>query len=214
MNTDAPSHPRTGIVSSHPRTGTVSWKIAGLYFEACNCESVCPCYSAQAPTYGYCEGNCAWHIEQGQYGEVTLDSLNVIMVQRCDGHMRETKWKCWFYVDDRATPEQFEALKQIFALTAGGHLSKIFGNLWEIQSVQRAKIEVQIDPQPRASILGKLGLAIGLLRPEVGPALCRIANVPGDAALAEEDWFDDGTRKFDYRNQNALATTFAYHSAQ
>ena len=36
---------------------TASWTISGLYFEACNCELVCPCYSAQPPTYGFCEGN-------------------------------------------------------------------------------------------------------------------------------------------------------------
>ncbi len=190
----------------------VTWQAAGRYFEACNCDSVCPCYTAHAPTYGYCEGNCAWHIEQGQFGEVTLDDLNVIMVQRCDGHMRETKWKCWFFVDDRAMPEQFDALQQIFALTAGGHLANIFSKLWDIQNVRRAKIEFKDDPRPRASILGKLGLAIGLLKPEAGPALCRIPNVPGDAAIAEEDWFDDGTLKFNYRNQNALSTRFMYHS--
>jgi len=68
--------------------------------------------------------------------------------------------------------------------------------------------------QHRVSILGKLGLAIGLLKPEAGPTLCRLPNVPGLAALAEEDWFDGGPLKFDYRGKNALTTTFAYHSDQ
>ncbi len=196
-------------------SAAIPWKISGLYFEACNCESVCPCYSARPPTYGYCEGNCAWHIQQGQFSELSLDGLNVIMVQRCDGFMRETKWQCWFYLDDRATAEQFEALKRIFTLTDGGHLARIFGTLWEVQSVERAKIELKLDDwQHRASILGKLGLAIGLLKPEAGPTLCRLPNVPGLAAIAEEDWFDDGQRKFDYTNKNALTTTFEYHSDQ
>ena len=115
----------------------LSWRVAGLYFEACNCELVCPCYSAQPPTYGYCEGNCAWHIEQGRYGELSLDGLNVIMVVRCDGYMRETKWKCWFYMDDRATSQQFDALTQIFTASDGGQLGKVFGNLWDAQIVER-----------------------------------------------------------------------------
>ena len=163
---------------------TASWKISGLYFEACNCELVCPCYSGKPPTYGYCEGNCAWHIQRGQFGNVPLDGLSVIMVQRCEGFMRETKWQCWFFVADRATPEQFDALKRIFTLTEGGHLAKIFGSLWEVQSVERAPIEMKLDGwQHRTSILGKLGLAIGLLKPEVGPTLCRLPNVPGLAPL-------------------------------
>jgi hypothetical protein len=191
------------------------WQVKGIYFEACNCDSVCPCYSAHPPTCGYCEGSCAWHITQGQYGEVPLDRLNVIMVQRCDGFMRETPWQCWFYLDDRATDEQFDALKTIFALEDGGYLAKTFGKLWQAQGVERAQIEMKLDGwQHRTSILGKLGLAIGLLKTEAGPTLCRLPNVPGVAALAAEDWFDDGKLKFDYKNKNALSTTFAYQSDQ
>jgi hypothetical protein len=38
------------------------------------------------------------------------------------------------------------------------------------------------------------------------------AERSGVAALAEEDWFDDGVMKFDHQNKNALTTTFEYHS--
>ena len=195
-------------------TAAISWKASGLYFEACNCQSVCPCYSANAPTYGFCEGNCAWHITQGRYGEISLDGLNVILVQRCDGHMRHTPWKCWFYFDDRATGEQFDALRQIFTTPGVGHLGTVFGSLWQVQNVQRALIEVHVEGwRARASILGKLGLAIGVLKVEAGPTLCRIPNVPGVAAIADEDWFLDGEWRFDHSNKNALTTTFAYASA-
>ncbi len=191
----------------------VAWRVKGIYFEACNCDSICPCYSAHPPTYGYCEGNCAWHIAEGKYGDVALDGLNVIMVQRTDGFMRVTPWQCWFYLDDRATDAQFDALKSIFALEDGGYLAKTYGKLWQIKGVERAQIEMKLEGwQHRTSILGKLGLAIGLLKLEAGPTLCRLPNVPGVAALAEQDWFDDGKIKFDYRNKNALSSTFAYQS--
>ena len=193
-------------------SATVAWKIKGLYFEACNCESVCPCYTAGAPTYGYCEGNCAWHITQGHFGAVPLDDLNVILVQRVDGHMRHTPWQCWWYLDDRASAEQFDALKRIFTLSDGGHLARTFGSLWQVQRVERAQIDMRLDGwRHRATVLGRLGLAIGLLRTEAGPALCRLPNVPGIAALAEEDWFSDGAMTFDYKSKNALTTTFEYY---
>ncbi len=192
-----------------------SWRVEGLYVEACNCESICPCYSGRPPSYDFCEGNTAWHIKRGQYGEVPLEGLNVIMILRCDGHMRETRWKCWFYIDDRSTDEQFSALKQIFTGVGGGHLGKIFGPLWDIQSVERAPIEFSIDgTQHRVSIIGKLLLAFGLLRPEAGPVLCRIPNSPGVGAIAEEYWLDDGNKKFAYPGKSALTTTFEYHSDQ
>ncbi len=192
---------------------SAAWQISGLYFEACNCELVCPCYSAHPPTYGYCEGNCAWHIRQGKYGDCSLDGLSVIMVQRCDGFMRETPWQCWCFVDDRATPEQFEALRRIFSLTEGGYLARVFGRLWQVQAIAPAPIVMQTDGwQHRVSILGRLGLAIGLLNPAAGPTLCRVPNVPGLSAAADEDWFDDGRLRFDYQGKNALSTTFAYSS--
>jgi hypothetical protein len=194
---------------------TDPWQVKGIYFEACSCDSVCPCYSAHPPTYGYCEGNCAWHITEGKYGDVTLDGLNVIMALRCDGFMRETPWLCWFFIDDQTSDAQFEALKRIFTLQDGGYLAKTFGRLWQTQGVERAQIEMKLDGwQHRTSVLGKLGLAIGVLKTEAGPTLCRLPNVPGVAALADEDWFDGSGIKFDYKNKNALSSTFAYQSDQ
>lgn len=189
------------------------WDVAGVYFEACNCDSVCPCYSAQPPSHGFCEGNCAWHIQHGTYGDVALDGLSVLLVQRCEGLMRANPWQCWFYLDDRADERQYEALKRIFTAFEGGHLMKLFGRLWDVRKVERAEIQMSLQGwQHRASILGRLGLAVGLLKSEVGPTLCRVPNVAGVAALAEEDWFTDGEWRFDHRSQNALSTTFHYHS--
>jgi hypothetical protein len=191
----------------------VSWEVAGLYFDVCNCESVCPCYSGRPPTYGFCDGTGLWHIDQGWYGDVALNDLNVIIVVRCDGHMRETTWKCRFYIDDRATNEQFDAMKQIFTAADGGHLAKVFSSLWDVKSVESAKIDAKIEGwRVRASIPRKLGLSISVFKPEAGPALCRIPNVPGIAAITDEYWFADGEMKFDHRNKNAMATTFEYHS--
>jgi hypothetical protein len=33
-----------------------------------------------APTYGDCDGVLAYHIKKGNFGETTLDSLNVLAV--------------------------------------------------------------------------------------------------------------------------------------
>ncbi len=144
-----------------------------------------------------------------------LDGLTVIMVQRCDGHMRDSIWKCWFYIDDRATDEQFEALTNVFTAKAGGYIGKVYAKLWNVLSVERAKIDVKIDGwQQSYSILGLFEVVIGNsnLRLDAGPALCFLPNVAGIAALAEVDRFDNGQIKFDHSKQNALTTTFAYRN--
>ena len=48
-----------------------TWKISGDYFEACSCDSVCPCPTsglAARPTQGYCDAGLVFHVERGSYG--------------------------------------------------------------------------------------------------------------------------------------------------
>lgn len=189
------------------------WRVRGLYSEACNCEAVCPCYSHDDPTYGYCEGPCIWHVKQGTYGDIVLDGLTVVMVQHCAGHMERTKWKCWFYIDNQANDEQFHALQQIFTAKAGGYIGRIYSRLWDIVSVERAPIEIDVKGwEQRVSIRGKLELLIKNIKLEKGPVMCFLPNVHGVSALADDDRFDNGQIKFDHTNKNAMSTTFSYKS--
>ena len=54
------------------------WWLRGDWFVVCNCTIPCPCYFAQPPTTGDCDGVLAWHVRVGKYGDVRLDGLNVI----------------------------------------------------------------------------------------------------------------------------------------
>src|SRR3984893_15010433 len=100
-----------------------SWKIAGSYFEACNCDLACPCVFLSPPTSGDCTVLLTWHIDQGRFGEVNLDGLNAVLRGSCAGHMLEVKWKVALYVDERANQGQQDALTQIFSGQGGGHLA-------------------------------------------------------------------------------------------
>ena len=64
-----------------------SWKIAGSYFEACNCEVACPCVFTSPPTSGECTVLIAWHIDQGSFGEIDLEGLNAVLAAHSPGHM-------------------------------------------------------------------------------------------------------------------------------
>src|SRR5260370_35534506 len=71
------------------------WQIAGDYFENCNCDVVCPClFSPNAPltskpTAGACELPLGFHVDRGDYGGVTLDALNVVLIARTPGAMAD-----------------------------------------------------------------------------------------------------------------------------
>jgi hypothetical protein len=64
-----------------------SWKVSGTYFEACNCAAACPCVFLSAPTEGTCVIIAAWHIDQGNFGAVQLNGLNVALRPGWEGRI-------------------------------------------------------------------------------------------------------------------------------
>ncbi len=102
-----------------------AWRLSGDYFENCNCSVVCPCLISpnpqltSKPTQGVCDVPLAFHIETGNYGDVRLDGLNVVVAVHTPGPMSEGNWTAAAYIDDRANDKQTEALGAIFTGAAG-----------------------------------------------------------------------------------------------
>jgi hypothetical protein len=111
-----------------------SWKLKGDWFDVCNCNIPCPCTFAQTPSYGNCQGVMAYHINSGQYGETSLDGLNVLILDSFKGNIwaGETKADLALFFDERADEDQRKALNMIFTGKAGGLMGKfanLFGNV-------------------------------------------------------------------------------------
>jgi hypothetical protein len=118
-----------------------SWKVSGTYFEACNCAAACPCVFLSAPTEGQCTVILAWHIDEGSFGGVTLNGLNVAMLAHTPGHMLQTKWKVALYLDEHAGADQQQALGGIFSGQAGGHLATLGPLIGEVMGVKAVPIQ-------------------------------------------------------------------------
>jgi hypothetical protein len=56
-----------------------SWKVAGTYFESCNCYAPCSCVCLSPPSDGDCAVLIGWHVDQGEFADVTLDGLNIAL---------------------------------------------------------------------------------------------------------------------------------------
>lgn len=123
-----------------------SWSLSGDYFENCNCTVACPCiFSAAAPftsqpTEGACEVAFGFHLDQGAYGDVPLDDLNVALIARTPGAMIEGNWSVALYVDERADARQQEALTAIFAGAAGGVMGGFAPLIGEVLGVKAVPI--------------------------------------------------------------------------
>lgn len=120
--------------------GNVSWQISGDYFETCSCDYLCPCISsnmAAQPTKGHCDVAIVFHIDQGRYDNVALDDLNFVVVAHTPDVMGKGDWSVGLIADERATPEQQQALTAIASGQAGGPmaaLSPLLGKFWGVES--------------------------------------------------------------------------------
>jgi hypothetical protein len=129
---------------------TNSWKVEGDYFEACSCDSICPCAFLGDPSHGDCQLSIAWHIEQGHLGSINLDGLNVAGIYHAPGNMVSgPKWRAALYLDERASPEQAEALGKIFSGQAGGFLANVAALVGEVMGVRSAPIQFEANGRLR-----------------------------------------------------------------
>lgn len=126
------------------------WKISGTYFEACNCDAACPCIFLSDPTEDNCTALVAWHIDQGSFDAVRLDSLNVALAVLSPGNMAAVKWTAAIYFDDRASYSQKEALTQIFTGQAGGHPGRLVSHVGDVLGVSSLPMTYQAEGKRRS----------------------------------------------------------------
>ena len=133
-----------------------SWRIQGEYFENCNCDIVCPCLFSplapmtSAPTEGACEVAFGFHVDQGTYGDVSLDGLNVGLIARTPGPMANGNWQVALYLDDRASEEQSAGLQAIFTGGAGGVMANLAPLIGEVLGARSASIRWHADGKHRS----------------------------------------------------------------
>ena len=198
-----------------------SWKIAGTYFESCNCEVACPCIFLSPPTSGGCTLLVAWHIDQGRFGQIELDGLNTVLAVHSPGHMLEVKWKIALYVDERANQDQQNALTQIFSGQAGGHLASVVPLIGEVLGVKKASIEYRSEGKRRSLRVGNLADAEieGVPGQDggdvaiAGPPFTLVPGFPAVVAKSKRMRFSDYGLNWEVSNKNGFFSPFAYQSA-
>jgi hypothetical protein len=141
---------------------TNDWRVRGSYFEACNCEAICPCRSVSGQpsgpsTYGECFGTLSWHVLNGHWGDLDLSDLRVVMSLRYfDEVQPSTPWEVVLYVDERGTSAQHDALAEIFLGRAGGTVADLYGPaVGEVHAVRPARITVEhVAARKRIDVVG------------------------------------------------------------
>jgi hypothetical protein len=201
------------------------WHAKGDWFDVCKCNIPCPCEFAQAPTFDECEGILAWHINQGAYGEVKLDQLNVLALGYFKGNIwAGAKAIMGIFIDERADERQREALQMIFGGRAGGWPGLFAQNVAEVRGLEFARIEFEVAGDLstwRAAIPGRVEARAEALSRPTTPAGKRVQTInppgsevgPGGAATwatAKVDRADSFGFKWNRSGQSSKHIPFVW----
>ncbi|MEP7208473.1 MAG: DUF1326 domain-containing protein [Casimicrobiaceae bacterium] len=122
------------------------WNVSGQYFETCNCDFLCPCVPGQMavkPTKGACNFAMAFKIDQGRFGDVTLDGLGFLVLGHTPGAMGDGNWSVGVIADERADDAQREAIKGIASGAAGGPMAALSGLVGSFAGMESAPIQFE-----------------------------------------------------------------------
>jgi hypothetical protein len=122
-----------------------TYVLDGTLLEACSCGGPCPCWVGDDPDGGRCDSVNAYHIDRGQVGGVDVSNLSFVQVNQIPGNVLAGNWRAVFYIDDKATPAQQEAILNVFGGKLGGPLADVASLVGERVAVHFVPIEHRVE---------------------------------------------------------------------
>jgi hypothetical protein len=152
----------------------VDWYVEGVQFSNCNCSYGCPCQFEALPTHGDCRGFEAIRIDQGHFGDLRLEGLNIAMIYAWPGPIFEGKGEMQAIIDERADARQREALIKILH---GEETKEGATHWWVFRAMSEtvhepifARIEFEVDLEGRTARVLIPGVMQSTGRPIRSPA--------------------------------------------
>lgn len=194
----------------------LTYRIAGSYYEACNCDAVCPCrrqgdVPGSRSTYGDCDFLLSWQITKGHMGDVDLSGLNVSIAGTYNDDVGDDIWSVFIYIDETASKPQFDALRQIFKGDVGGNLG-VTANFSTILGIKPAEIRLDHMAGAETINVGTSASAHVVRDFEFdGRVSCGIPghDHPGQESVSSLS-VQDAPLEFKYSERCGFATDFAY----
>jgi hypothetical protein len=119
------------------------YQLKGRLLEVCTCGAQCPCQPTGQPDAGACDAVNAWHIDRGAIDGTDVADLTLVALSRIHGHVLDGR-PVVFYVDDRATALQQEALLNVWTGKLGGPVADLAQLMGEVAGVERAAIAFKV----------------------------------------------------------------------
>jgi hypothetical protein len=168
---------------------TSDWRLEGEWIKNCTCAFGCPCDFNALPTQGYCKGMVGMRITRGHFEKTKLDGLVFAATVHFPGALHEGNGQLQPIVDERASPEQREAL---FNIMSGKHSAE--GTLFQILSLIVTKMhepvfapfEFSFDKNGRVARV----VVPGVLETEVEPIKNPVTGEPHRVQVVMPEGFE------------------------
>jgi hypothetical protein len=128
----------------------------GRFYEACDCFTICPCWSGNSPDEDECTGVFAWEIEKGYIDGIDVAGRRAVSVSYHLGHRKQASQQVIIFVDSKATPEQIDALVAALSGNLGGPLGELSYLLGELIGVEKAQINFKRQDRTTKLTVGQL----------------------------------------------------------
>ncbi len=197
------------------------WTLKGTVLIACNCDFGCPCNFNALPSKGKCEGGWTWHVEEGRFGDTTLDGLNFSIFVNWPGAIHEGNGEGLILVDERADDAQREAISTLVGGEVGGPWGILAWTWPTVHGPKAVHYDVELNGiESRMKAGDALEVAITTIKnpvtgAEVHPGVVLPEGIiikQGDLGASAVCRVNDGI-SFDHSGQYAAVGPFQYGSA-
>jgi hypothetical protein len=181
----------------------VDWRIRGPEISNCNCDWGCPCQFNALPTHGDCRAMTAMHIDEGHFGEVSLDGLKWVGMFAWPNAIHEGHGEAFVVVDDKASPEQREAILTILSggeTEPGATIFNVFATV--IDHMHEPAFLPILFEADRERRVGRVSVA-GIIETTVDPIRNPVTGAEHRARVALPDGFEYKEAEFASGDTNA-----------
>ena len=140
----------------------IEWKLSGQYAENCSCVYLCPCIFTNSTALSipatkdigdHCIAAIALNITDGHFGDVSLNGLSFMLILKTALVMSEGGWTTAVIVDDKANPQQRNALELITTGQAGGPLAMLQPMIKDFTGVHYGDIQFHLEDNKRSVVV-------------------------------------------------------------
>jgi hypothetical protein len=133
------------ITQEQSQASEVVYDLTGSLLEVCTCGVLCPCWVGEDPDGGSCHSVLSYHFTAATIRGVDVSGRTIVNVVHIPGNVLVPgSWRVAQFIDDGASDEQFEALRDAYSGALGGPLADLAGLVGEVLTCERVRISHQV----------------------------------------------------------------------